>query len=389
MSLIVGPRSGVIRNVALGSLPAPPPKSHGVPQLWPRAGKGAAENTMWDRHPVKLSLIHMLPEFAERYGFGMAPLLASAGLDEHFEADRFVARAQVSTLLHAVARRAQEPTLGLDLAAAADPLRLGLTGRALLGGRTLREGLAAHALQMPTLQGGVRVALEEAGGIAHWRHSFLDSDAHHAAVLNEGVAAFVVAALRAVTGGEEAAAPVRLHVDLPHRARASTTLYEDKLDAGVSFGNGVGVIVSFDAGWLDRPNRLAGAVASAPMAVPQSPGTRDWLDDAAVIASLERLFSGSALAGDLSLSGACRTLGLAPRSLQRRLAALGTSFEMLVDGWRRTEARRHLADPALPVGSVARLLGYRDPAHFIRAFRRWEGDAPSAFRRAHVARNGN
>ncbi|ODT20710.1 MAG: hypothetical protein ABS35_19185 [Kaistia sp. SCN 65-12] len=95
------------------------------------------------------------------------------------------------------------------------------------------------------------------------------------------------------------------------------------------------------------------------------------------------------MAGTLSLVDASRSLGLAPRSLQRRLLASGTSFEAVLDEWRRSLARAQLADPALPVGIISRSLGYSDPAHFIRAFRRWEGVAPLAYRRVAVARNGN
>jgi AraC family transcriptional regulator of adaptative response / methylphosphotriester-DNA alkyltransferase methyltransferase len=36
----------------------------------------------------------------------------------------------------------------------------------------------------------------------------------------------------------------------------------------------------------------------------------------------------------------------------------------------------------LPVGEIARLVGYRQAAQFAKAFRRHHGVSPSAFRRA-------
>lgn len=329
----------------------------------------------------------MLPGVAERLNVRLPSLLARAGMAEDgFRLNGAVAtRSQVCTLLNELARQSGDATVGLDLAASADPLQLGLSGRALLSGRTLRECLLSHARHMPTLQGGVDITLDETGGRAYWRHTLADSDAGHAGVLHEGIAAFVIGALRALSG----AAGGDLRLELPHRAKTPVRLYEDKLQAGVSFGGGPGLSVSFDAAWLDRPNRLFAASLELGEAGSAMADESDWRDDGALAAALERIFAGAALAGTLSLVDASRSLGLAPRSLQRRLAASGTSFEALVDGWRRTQARHHLADPALEIGGIARLLGYRDPSHFIRAFRRWEGMAPFAYRRAALARNGN
>ena len=336
---------------------------------------------MWDRHPVRLSLVHMLPSVARRHGLDLAPLLAGAGIavGDHLQPTQVVRRAQVSSLLLEAARRAGEPAVGLELAASADPEQLGLIGFAVSTGRTLRECLAALAHNMPAFQGGVHITLDEANGRAVWRHSFADSDPDHARVLNEGVAGFMVAMVRAISGCPGEA----LHVSLPHRPQLAVRTYEDKLGTRMSFGNGAGIAISIDPALLDRPNRMLGAVP-AMAEVSFLAEDAGWLSDDALVETLLRTFERAALAGTLSLIEAARSLGLAPRSLQRRLAVLGTSFEALVDSWRRTQARLHLANPLLPVGTIARALGYSQPAHFVRAFRRWEGVPPLAFRRVLV-----
>lgn len=341
---------------------------------------------MWDRHPVRLSLIHMLPSVARRHGLALSPLLECAGIaaGDHLQPTRIVRRAQVSTVLHEAARRAGDPTVGLELAASADPAQLGLTGLAVSTGRTLRECLAALARNMPAFQGGVHIALDEANGRAVWRHSLADSDPYHARVLNEGVAGFMVAMMRAITG----CAGDALHVSLPHRPQVAARIYEDKLGTCMSFGAGGGIALSIDPALLDLPNRILGAVPRAAAGVSFLSDDAGWLSDDELVETLLRTFERAALAGTLSLIEAARSLGLAPRSLQRRLAVLGTSFEALVDGWRRAQARHHLANPLLPVGSIARALGYSQPAHFVRAFRRWEGVSPLAFRRVLIASGG-
>ncbi|GAB4568227.1 MAG: AraC family transcriptional regulator [Haliangiales bacterium] len=76
------------------------------------------------------------------------------------------------------------------------------------------------------------------------------------------------------------------------------------------------------------------------------------------------------------------TLGLGPRTLQRRLRAEGYRFRDLRDAVFSERARRLLSDPFTPVADIATSLGYDDPGAFTRAFQRWTGMSPRAFRRA-------
>jgi AraC-like DNA-binding protein len=86
--------------------------------------------------------------------------------------------------------------------------------------------------------------------------------------------------------------------------------------------------------------------------------------------------------GELSVASVARRLGLAPRTLQRRLAAEhGTSFQALVDDLRAHLARQWLGERALAVAEVAFALGFADQSAFHRAFVRWTGVTPGQFRR--------
>lgn len=82
-----------------------------------------------------------------------------------------------------------------------------------------------------------------------------------------------------------------------------------------------------------------------------------------------------------SLDHAAISLGLAPRTLHRRLQAEGTSFRTIRDGLRRELAEAWLAE-GRSVAGVAAELGYSEPSAFFRAFQNWTGQAPSAWRRA-------
>lgn len=74
-------------------------------------------------------------------------------------------------------------------------------------------------------------------------------------------------------------------------------------------------------------------------------------------------------------------LGLAPRTLQRRLTEAGTSYRVLMDEVRADLAWRHVQRSDLSFGQVANLLGYDSQAAFSRAFRRWHGQTPRAARK--------
>lgn len=74
--------------------------------------------------------------------------------------------------------------------------------------------------------------------------------------------------------------------------------------------------------------------------------------------------------------------GVSVVTLRRKLAAEGTSWQRVVDGLRHDLAVRLLKDPALSLEQVAESLGYGDARSLHRAFRKWTGAAPGAYRGA-------
>jgi AraC-like DNA-binding protein len=84
--------------------------------------------------------------------------------------------------------------------------------------------------------------------------------------------------------------------------------------------------------------------------------------------------------GATNIEPVARRLATTRRTLQRRLAETGTSFEAIRDDVRRRAAEMYLADRTLSVTDIAYLLGYAEPTSFHRAFKRWHGTTPEAFR---------
>jgi AraC-like DNA-binding protein len=71
---------------------------------------------------------------------------------------------------------------------------------------------------------------------------------------------------------------------------------------------------------------------------------------------------------------------MSARTLQRRLADEGVSYQELLEDGRKEAAGRYLRDSTLAIGEVAYLVGYSEPAPFHRAFKRWYGVTPEVFR---------
>ena len=83
-----------------------------------------------------------------------------------------------------------------------------------------------------------------------------------------------------------------------------------------------------------------------------------------------------------TLAMVSRTLDLSAATLRRRLEDEGASWGQLKDEVRRDLALQHLADGRLSVGEIADRLGFNDASTFYRAFRKWTGSSPGAWRSA-------
>ena len=86
-------------------------------------------------------------------------------------------------------------------------------------------------------------------------------------------------------------------------------------------------------------------------------------------------------AADLSLDDIARRVASSRRQLQRAYAEIGqTTFRDHLTRVRMQKAAEMLSTRALTVREVAHRVGYRQPAQFAKAFRRYQGLAPSDFR---------
>ena len=71
---------------------------------------------------------------------------------------------------------------------------------------------------------------------------------------------------------------------------------------------------------------------------------------------------------------------MSSRNLQLKLAVRGTNFQDLLDQTRHTLAMGYIEQSRLAITEISYLLGFSDLSNFTRAFKRWTGKSPSAYR---------
>jgi len=163
---------------------------------------------------------------------------------------------------------------------------------------------------------------------------------------------------------------------------------------------------------LIRPGGMRGAMVAGAYQVLPSPypvrvfddlrAGLSWLDagDAHdVIADMTRAVLGAPLVLtklrafldahlDATLASAARALRTSDRSLQRKLADAGVTFQSEQADARVHAAQRRLADSDAPVTTIALDVGCASPQHFSALFRRRTGQSPSAWRARERQRAG-
>jgi len=75
-------------------------------------------------------------------------------------------------------------------------------------------------------------------------------------------------------------------------------------------------------------------------------------------------------------------LGLSLRTLHRRLALEGLSYQLILNDMRRSVATEFLSNTNLMIDQVAERVGFSDATSFRKAFRKWTGHSPTDYRRA-------
>lgn len=302
-------------------------------------------------------------------------LLAGVGVTED---DLSAPGAQLSLATHCtIVERARtltgEPGLGFHLGLRRRPSAYGYVGFAAVSSATIGDGLRLAVQFAPILSTALTLRLEVDRGVAS-----LTIEEH--VDLGKSRDVFLVAMLVGLwqMGCQTSGRDLGGALDLPIPQPAYYPRFAH-LVPRMRFGCPVARIV-FDAAGLDYPLVTADRVALR-MTREQCERALEMIAlDTRLVGRVRRIISDSD--GPMrSIEDVSAALHVSPRTLKRKLAAQGVSFSALRERHQREKALLLLRSPALSLDEVADRVGYSAVQNFARAFRRWTGTTPAAFRK--------
>ncbi|MCA9622130.1 MAG: AraC family transcriptional regulator [Myxococcales bacterium] len=326
---------------------------------------------------IHVGITQMLLAAASHAGMPRATILAEAGLSERVlaNADGRIGLSAHRAVGEAIIRRAAGQNLVALVAEMASPSAFGVVGKLLQNSADLRAALTAMGRYQQLVIDGLRVGfrLDEASAVLVARVPAFIEELHHPLL---AVFAVLIVIGRQLTGVSWAPRAVTFNLEAqPGDLRALEPIY------GVAprFGANEHAI-HLDPATLRLPIVGARPEREAMFRVYADSLMAELHLEQGLRADVCQALVTSLSDGVTRQDRIAKQLGMSARTLSRRLKQQGTSFGELLDRVRNEMSQQYLRDPSLSVHEVSFLLGYTEPSTFFRAFKRWTGTTPAAWR---------
>jgi AraC-like DNA-binding protein len=307
-----------------------------------------------------------------------APLLARFGLSEQdVNTDQIrVSAAAQARFLESVAEVLHDPALGFHIGVEVNPRGAGLLFYVASAGKDLGEAIVLFARYCRIVNDAIRVQLTRRPDELIAEVNLVGVPRFRAAQNAEFGITVIVKGLREITGRN--VRPIKItfaHVRSPHfpefeRFCGCPVEFGGPSDQLVLSNESLAVpLITEDAHLLEALRPICDEAARQRETAPGS--LRALVENEA-----QKLLPH----GRARRHNVAKKLALSTRTLARRLASEGTSFEEVVDELRRSLALQYVRTPGVSLSQIAWLLGYEGPTSFNHAFRRWTGGPPSAAR---------
>lgn len=186
----------------------------------------------------------------------------------------------------------------------------------------------------------------------------------------------VIAIIRAFAGPEWQPAEIGLHSEWPISDFAAQQFPNARLLRGQRSAS-----VTVPRDLLSLPGRMNGNGMRSGRAAQAAGDTTEWSPD--LLSTLRAVLGAYLQDGPPAIDEAADMAGVSARTLQRRLGQAGISYSGLLQQVRYERAASCLRESDVTILEVALRVGYEDPSHFSRAFRRVAGVSPKQYRLQH------
>jgi AraC-like DNA-binding protein len=327
---------------------------------------------------VCLGVAQEIAPMLREFGLDPVPIITAAGLDPRVFDDSAspIPYRALGRLCALSVARTQCPHFGLLVGRRATILSLGLVGRLMLHSETFGEALRGLVANLSVQDRVVVPSLHVEADTAVFSYAVYQPEAESADQITDGAIACALNAARALLG--QAWAPTE--VLLPRTRPADAEPYRRHFRAPVRFDQEVAALV-FPSRCLELrivgADPLLRAMLEERVKQLKSAQSSEFSDDIRRLLRV-RLTSNRHSADDIA-----DLLAIHRRTLSRRLKGGGTGYRDISNEIRFEIARQLLGDTEVPLGQIAAALDYSEAGSFSRAFRRWSGETPRAWRARH------
>ena len=336
---------------------------------------------------IHLGVAKEIAPILRDFGIDPDPVIREAGLDPSLFDDgaNVIPHAALGRLLTLSVARTCCPHFGLLTGRHATIQSLGMVGRLMQHSDTVGNAMRALVSNLSIQNRGAVPSLIVGDGMALFTFSVYQPEAESADQISDGSLAVAVNALRTLCGPDWNPTEVLL----PRAAPADQEPYRRHFRAPVRFNQESATIV-FPASDLDR--RIAGADPMVREVLEERIRQMKGAQGCAFSDDIRRLLRTRLTSTRCSAEDIAGSLAIHRRTLSRRLKDSGMGYRAIANEIRFEIARQLLQDTEVPLGQIAAALGYSEASAFTRAFRRWSGRTPTAWRadgRSSPAQNVN
>lgn len=266
--------------------------------------------------------------------------------------------------------------LPIAYAEAVDIDNLGALGLAIKTAPTLKDSLLRAERYFRLLTDTVAYRLDEESDPAEF--ILLQQTAPHPALAlrNECALCGFGRIFKELTGEGLAYA----FISFAHEAEAETGRYESYFGCPVRFNtprNAIGLAPSM----LNLPMRLGDPAVSRFLTAHLDTEMEELAPAAAFERSLAAHISEGLSNGIPKAASVAQAIGVSERTLFRRLAESGLTYQDVLENTQKSLAEELLKKSEFSIAEVAFLTGFSEQSTFSRAFKRWMGQTPGAFRK--------
>ena len=304
-------------------------------------------------------------------------VLGAVGLDRAVlsNVESFIPCSTFARLLEEAARATDDPCFGLHFGERFNLKNIGPLTYVVLNSPTIAvaDGHVARYLKLYNQAAKVFFTVDEQRAYLHYVLQNLDIDVPRQE--NEYSMVIRLNTIRMMVGSQWAPLEVRFAHPAPEQTSEHLRIFR----APVLFGFATNTFV-IDREFLERQIPAADERLYEIMRRYLEQILEEMPPEHEVLASVRRAVAESMREGRPSLTRVAKKLAMSPRTLQRQLKEQGMDFKQLIADTRRRFALSYLGNRGQTLTEIAFLLGYSEVSAFNRAFKRWTGSTPLAYR---------